>query len=61
MHCQSYHHCQIIQKMVFETGPHCGKAKGLRAVCAERFGEAAVAGERQDALVARLEAQTDFW
>ena len=46
--------------MVFENGPLQGQAKGLRAVCEERFGAEAVRGEKQDALVARLEAETDF-
>ena len=46
--------------MVFTEGPLKGKAKGLRVVCEERFGADAVRGERQDALVARLEAEEDF-
>ena len=46
--------------MVFEDGPLKDKPKGLRRVCEERFGVDAVKGEKQDALVARLEAEEDF-
>ena len=33
------------QSMVFEDGPNKGLAKGLRAVCQERFGEGVVLGK----------------
>ena len=46
--------------MVFLEGPFKGMPKGLRQVCEERFGVDEVKGERQDALVARLEAEEDF-
>ena len=46
--------------MTFKEGPLKGQAKGLRIVCEERFGADVVKGERQDALVARLEAEPDF-
>ena len=36
---------KIKQYMVFQTGPLAGKAKGLKAVCIERFGLDAVIGE----------------
>ena len=41
---------KIVQSMVFENGPHKGKAKGLKQVCLERFGENVINGLRQDAL-----------
>ena len=47
--------------MVFQDGPNRGMAKGLKKVCSERFGADAISGERQDDLVARLEAEEDFW
>ena len=31
--------------MVFTDGPNAGKAKGLKLVCEERFGENAVQGK----------------
>ena len=46
--------------MVWENGPLKGKAKGLKAVCSERFGEEAVKGLRQDKLVELLEKEPDF-
>ena len=36
---------RFTQHMVFEGGRYAGMAKGLRAVCEERFGEEAVKGE----------------
>ena len=36
---------KIKQNMVFLDGPNAGLAKGLRAVCLERFGEDAVQGK----------------
>ena len=36
---------KIKQYMVFQTGPLVGKAKGLKAVCIERFGLDAVIGK----------------
>ena len=35
---------KIKQHMVFQDGPHMGKAKGLKFVCMERFGQEAVQG-----------------
>ena len=35
---------KIKQHMVFQQGPNTGLAKGLKAVCSERFGEKAVTG-----------------
>ena len=35
---------KFVQHMVFTGGIHAGKAKGLRAVCEERFGVEAVKG-----------------
>ena len=46
--------------MVWESGPRKGKAKGLKVVCTERFGEDAVKGLRQDGLIALLEKKVDF-
>ena len=36
---------KIKQHMVFPDGLFAGQAKGLRVVCQERFGEAAVKGK----------------
>ena len=36
---------KIKQHMVFTEGPNAGKAKGLRLVCEERFGEDVVQGK----------------
>ena len=41
---------RVIQQMVFQDGPHHGKAKGLKQVCLERFGAEAVQGKLQDGL-----------
>ena len=35
---------KFVQHMVFTGGIHAGKAKGLKAVCEERFGVEAVKG-----------------
>jgi len=51
---------KVTQHMVFQDGPNRGMAKGLKKVCSERFGADAISGERQDDLVARLEAEEDF-
>ena len=64
------------QHMVFQQGEQTGLAKGLKAVCTERFGEAAVkgklfrnikqfisnsvAGLKQDELAAMLRKEEDF-
>ena len=40
----------VPQPMVFPEGPNKGTAKGLRQVCLERFGPAAVKGKIQDGL-----------
>ena len=41
---------RVPQPMVFPDGPHKGIAKGLRQVCLEKFGPAAVKGKIQDDL-----------
>ena len=35
---------KIKQHMVYQEGPNTGLAKGLKAVCCERFGEEAILG-----------------
>ena len=35
---------KIVQHMVFQEGHKTGIAKGLKAVCSERFGEDAIKG-----------------
>ena len=36
---------KIKQHMVFKDGPFAGLAKGLKAVCLERFGAEAIVGK----------------
>ena len=52
---------KIEQSMIWERGPLKGQAKGLKAVCTERFGPEAVVGLKQDQLIELLEKESDFW
>ena len=45
---------KIKQHMVFIDGPNTGLAKGLRAVCQERFGEETVLGELKFGIYSQL-------
>ena len=47
---------EVQQKMVDAKGI----ARGLRAICAERFGQEAIKGKIQGDLVAMLETEEDF-
>ena len=51
---------KIEQSMIWERGPLKGQAKGLKAVCTERFGPEAVVGLKQDQLIELLEKESDF-
>ena len=51
---------KIEQSMIWERGPLKGQAKGLKAVCTERFGPQAVVGLKQDQLIELLEKESDF-
>ena len=51
---------KVTQPMVFTEGPRKGQAKGLKQVCLERFGEAAIQGKKHDDFLNMLRDEPDF-
>ena len=51
---------KVEQSMVWESGPMKAQAKGLKAVCNERFGPEAIAGLKHYQLIELLEKEPDF-